>query len=128
VKMSDYTVDGFNGLGKSQPVLAFTSTIFLLSLTGIPLTAGFTAKFYMLLAALKNGHQLWLVILAVICAAISAYYYFRVIQAMYFKDPAPGVNNEVSVTSGFKFLLILTSVIIILLGILPGLIIDWIYY
>ncbi len=128
VKMSDYTVEGFNGLGKLQPVLAFTATIFLLSLTGIPLTAGFTAKFYMLLAALKNGHQLWLVIFAVICAAISAYYYFRVIQAMYFKEPSPDVSSQVNVTSGFKFLLIITSAIIIILGILPGIIIDWIYY
>jgi NADH-quinone oxidoreductase subunit N len=128
VKMSDYTVEGFNGLGKLHPVLAFTATIFLLSLTGIPLTAGFTAKFYMLLAALKNGHQLWLVIFAVICAAISAYYYFRIIQAMYFKEPSPGVNNKIIVTSGFKILLIITSAIIIILGILPGLLIDWIYY
>lgn len=128
VKMSDYTVEGFNGLGKLQPVLAFTATIFLLSLTGIPLTAGFTAKFYMLLAALKNGHQLWLVIFAVVCAAISAYYYFRVIQAMYFKEPSPDVSSQVNVTSGFKFLLIITSAIIIILGILPGIIIDWIYY
>ncbi len=88
IKMNDYTIEGFNGLGKLQPVLAFSATIFLLSLTGIPLTAGFTAKFYMLLAALRNGHQLWLVIFAVICAAISAYYYFRVIQAMYFKEPS----------------------------------------
>ncbi len=128
VKMNDYTVEGFNGLGKSQPVLAFTATIFLLSLTGIPLTAGFTAKFYMLLAALKNGHQLWLVILAVICAAISAYYYFRIIQAMYFKESSPGVNSQMNVTSRFKFLLIITSALIIILGILPGLIIDWIYY
>ncbi len=128
VKMNDYSIEGFNGLGKSQPVLAFTSTIFLLSLTGIPLTAGFTAKFYMLLAALKNGHHLWLVILAVICAAISAYYYFRVIQAMYFKEASPGINSQVVVTSGFKFLLIITSAIIILLGVVPGLTIDWIYY
>ena len=128
VKMSDYTVEGFNGLGKSQPALAFTATIFLLSLTGIPLTAGFTAKFYMLLAALKTGHQLWLVIFAVICAAISAYYYFRIIQAMYFKEPAEGVNTQMDVTPGFKFLLIITSAIIIILGVLPGLVIDWIYY
>lgn len=128
VKMNDYTVEGFNGLGKLQPVLAFTATIFLLSLTGIPLTAGFTAKFYMLLAALKNGHQLWLVIFAVVCAAISAYYYFRIIQAMYFKEPSPDVNNQIQVNPGFKFLLIITSVIIIVLGILPGLVIDWIYY
>ncbi|MDQ6845338.1 MAG: NADH-quinone oxidoreductase subunit N, partial [Bacteroidota bacterium] len=128
IKMNDYSIEGFNGLGRQQPVLAFTATIFLLSLTGIPLTGGFTAKFYMLLAALKNGHQLWLVILAVICAAISAYYYFRIIQAMYFKDPSPDINNQISVTSGFKFLLIAASAIIIILGILPGLLIDWIYY
>ena len=128
VKMSDYTVEGFNGLGKLQPTLAFTATIFLLSLTGIPLTVGFTAKFYMLLAALKNGHQLWLVIFAVICAAISAYYYFRIIQAMYFKEPSPGINNQINVTSTFKILLVIISAIIIILGILPGLVIDWIYY
>ncbi len=128
IKMADYTIEGFNGLSKRQPVMALTGTIFLLSLIGIPLTAGFTAKFYMLLAALRNGHQLWLVILAVICAAISAYYYFKVVQAMYFKEPAEGVNNQINVTAGFKFLLIITAAIIILLGILPGLIIDWIYY
>lgn len=128
IKMTDYTIEGFNGLSKQQPVMAFTATIFLLSLTGIPLTAGFTAKFYMLLAALRNGHQLWLVILAVVCAAISAYYYFKVIQAMYFKEPAVGINNQINITGGFKILLIITAAIIILLGVLPGLVIDWIYY
>jgi NADH-quinone oxidoreductase subunit N len=128
IKLSDYTIEGFNGLGKQQPVMGFTATIFLLSLTGIPLTAGFTAKFYILLAAVKNGHQLWLVILAVICAAISAYYYFRVIQAIYFKEPASGINHELKVTPAFKLLLILTSVLIILFGVIPGLLIDWLYH
>ncbi|MEO7962257.1 MAG: NADH-quinone oxidoreductase subunit N [Ginsengibacter sp.] len=128
VKMNDYTIEGFNGLSKTQPVLGFTVTIFLLSLTGIPLTAGFTAKFYMLLAALKNGHQLWLVVFAVICAAISAFYYFRIIQAIYFKEAVPSINNQIVVTSRFKYLLIFTAAVIIVLGILPGLVIDWIYY
>jgi NADH-quinone oxidoreductase subunit N len=128
IKMNDYTIQGFNGLGKQQPVMALAATIFLLSLTGIPLTAGFTAKFYILLAAVKNGHHFWLVILAVICAAISAYYYFRVIQAIYFKEPAPGINNQMTISGAFKFLLIVTCGLIIILGILPGIIIDWIYY
>ncbi len=127
VKMNDYTIEGFNGLGKTQPVLAFTATIFLLSLTGIPLTAGFLAKFYMLVAALKNGHQFWLVIVAVLCAAISAYYYFKVIQAMYFKEPAED-NHQMDVTPSFKLLLVLTAALIIILGILPGIIIGWLYY
>ena len=128
VKMNDYSIEGFNGFGKRQPLIAFTGVIFLLSLTGIPLTAGFTAKFYVLMAAIKDGHQLWLVILAVVCAAIGAIYYFRVIQAIYFKDPVEGVNEQLNVTAGFKWLLIITAALIILLGILPGLLIDWIYY
>jgi NADH-quinone oxidoreductase subunit N len=129
LRMKDFTVEGFNGLSKSHPVMAFTATIFLLSLTGIPLTAGFTAKFYMLMAALKNGHQFWLVILAVLCAAISAYYYFRVIQAMYFKDEtAESAIGQPEVTPAYNGLLILTAAIIILLGVMPGLVIDWLYY
>jgi NADH-quinone oxidoreductase subunit N len=128
VRMKDYTIEGFNGLGKTQPVLALTATIFLLSLTGIPLTAGFTAKFYMLLAAIKNGHQFWLVILAVLCAAISAYYYFKVIQAMYFKEPAEDTGHQMDVPPSFKWLLIFNAAIIIILGIVPGLVIDWLYY
>jgi NADH-quinone oxidoreductase subunit N len=128
IKMADYSIEGFNGLGKKQPLLALTSVIFLLSLTGVPLTAGFTAKFYVLMAAVKDGHQLWLVIFAVICAAISAIYYFRVIQAIYFKEPVPGVNDNIQVTSSFKWLLLITAGLIILLGILPGLVIDWLYF
>ena len=79
IKMHDYTIEGFNGLGKQQPVLAVTATIFLLSLTGIPLTAGFQSKFLMLMAALRDTHQHWLVLFAVLCAAVSAYYYFKII-------------------------------------------------
>ncbi len=128
IKMNDYTVDGFNGLAKKQPVLALTATIFLLSLTGIPLTAGFMGKFYMLMAAVSNGHNLWLVVLAVLCAAISAYYYFRVIQAMYFKEPNDAAVQEWDVTPAFKILLVITAAIIIVLGVLPHLITDWLHY
>ena len=128
VKMKDYTIDGFNGLARQQPVLAITATIFLLSLTGIPLTAGFLAKFYMLMAALQTGTYKWLVILAILCAAISAYYYFRIIQAIYFKEPNEGENNVSEVSPGFKVLLIITAAIIMLLGLFPDLLLDWLYY
>jgi NADH-quinone oxidoreductase subunit N len=128
IKMNDYTIDGFNGLAKKQPVLAITATIFLLSLTGIPLTAGFQSKFYMLLAAVNNGHHIWLVILAVLCAAISAYYYFRVIQAMYFKDADETAAQEWDVTPAFKTLLVITAALIILLGISPDILLDWLHY
>ena len=130
IRMYDYTIEGFNGLAKSQPVLAVTATIFLLSLTGIPLTAGFQSKFLMLVAAIRDGHHHWLVFWAIICAAVSAYYYFKIIQAMFFKEAAQDIQDHgsiavgASITTGFKVLLILTAILIILLGIFPSFIVD----
>ncbi len=128
VRMKDHTIDGFNGLGKQQPLLAITATVFLLSLTGIPLTAGFQSKFYMLMGAVKDGHHIWLVIFAVLCAAISAYYYFRILQAMFFKDNAEGIILAEDINPAFKILLVITAVIIIALGIFPTLLTDWLYF
>lgn len=125
IKMSDYTFEGFNGLAKSQPLLAATTTVFLLSLAGIPMTAGFLSKFYMLKAAMATGKNLWLVIFAVLMAAVSVYYYFRVIQAMYFKEGEP---QQISATASFKWTLIFLAALVILLGIFPGLIIGWLYF
>ena len=128
IKLNDYTIEGFNGLARQQPVLALTATIFLLSLTGVPLTAGFQSKFFMLIAAVENGQSFWLVIAAVIFAAISAYYYFRVIQAIYFKEPPAEPQTQWDVTTGFKIMLVITAVLIIALGIAPELLIGWLYH
>jgi NADH-quinone oxidoreductase subunit N len=113
-KMEDYTIDGFNGLAKEQPLLSFAATVFLLSLTGVPLTAGFQSKFFMLMAA-------------VLFAAISAYYYFRVIQAIYFKDAAQKVIHDSTITMPFKIMLTLIIALIIIIGIYPEIIIGWMY-
>ena len=125
IRMNDYSLDGFNGLAKKHPLLAFTTTIFLLSLAGIPLTAGFLAKFYMLKAAVATNKHLWLVIFAVLMAAVGVYYYFKVIQAMYFKDGDPG---EIRVTPFFTWSLFTLAIIIIVLGIFPNLLLYWYYF
>jgi NADH-quinone oxidoreductase subunit N len=125
IKMSDYTFDGFNGLAKQYPVVAAATTIFLLSLAGIPLTAGFMSKFYMLEAAVATGKNLWLVIFAVLMAAVSVYYYFRVIQAMYFKEGEP---KAITISPVFKFTLIALAALIILLGVFPNLLLNWYYF
>jgi NADH-quinone oxidoreductase subunit N len=125
VKMKDYTFDGYNGLAKTQPVLAATNTVFLLSLSGIPLTAGFFAKYYMLSAVVKTGNYTWLVITGVLFAAVSVYYYFRVIQAMYFKE---GNAETTTIVPSFKYGLIALAAIIILLGIFPTLLLRWLYF
>jgi NADH-quinone oxidoreductase subunit N len=71
----------------------------------------------MLSAVVSTGHYLWLVIFAVICAAISVYYYFRVIQAMYFKE-GDG-TTELEPTAGFKGLLVVLAAVVIILGVCP---------
>jgi NADH-quinone oxidoreductase subunit N len=124
-KMKDVTYEGYNGLAKTQPVLAATNAIFLFSLVGIPLTAGFLAKYYMLASVIATGSYIWLVVVAVLFAAISAYYYLRVIQAMYFKTGEP--QTEI-ITGSFKIGLVVLAAIIILIGMLPQTLFNWLYF
>lgn len=125
IKMKDLTFEGYNGLGRTQPVLAAVNTVFLFSLVGIPLTAGFWAKYFMLAAVVKTQSGLWLVIIAVIFAAISAYYYFRVIQAMYFKEGNPETSE---IRPSFRYGLILLAAVIIAIGVMPNLLLNWLYF
>ena len=127
IKLEDHSYEGYNGLAKSNPVLAITSTIFLFSLAGIPLTAGFFAKYYMLAAVLKTGgtFAVTLVIIGVSFAAVSVYYYFKVIQAMYFKE---GILTVMPFTNRFKYALIALAVIIIVLGVYPDALLGCFYF
>ncbi len=126
IKMKDYTFDGYNGLAKTQPLLAACNTVFLLSLAGIPLTAGFFAKYWMLASVVKAGgaFAIWLVIIAVLFAAVSVYYYFRVIQSMYFKE---GNAETTEISQGFKIGLLVMAAIILYVGINPDGLLQWFY-
>ncbi|MFM2146700.1 MAG: hypothetical protein RL732_1536 [Bacteroidota bacterium] len=126
LRMDDYTFEGFNGLSRKEPLLAAVTTVFLLSLAGIPATAGFMGKFYMISATVQRGGFLWLVFLAVLCAAVSVYYYFRVIQAMYFKE-AETTSGALQAGTGFKIGLVLLAVVIVVLGVNPQLLLDRLY-
>jgi NADH-quinone oxidoreductase subunit N len=118
-KFKDHSIEAFNGFAKKYPMVGLAMLVCILSLAGIPLTAGFFAKYYMLLGVIKIGNMLWLVIVAILCAAVSIYYYFRVIQAMYFKD---GMHQEeIKFTKSFEVMMLVNAAIIILLGIHP----DW---
>lgn len=113
------TVDSFNGLGKSNPFLAFVMTIALLSLAGIPPTAGFFAKYYIFTAAFQSGFT-GLVLIAIIASLVGVYYYFRIIIAMYFKE---STNETITVKINHKILLITVAIAIIALGLFPDFII-----
>ncbi len=125
VKMKDVTFEGYNGLAKTQPVLAATNAIFLFSLAGIPLTAGFLAKYYMLASIMKTGTYTWIVVAGVLFAAISVYYYFRVIQAMYFKSGEPQTE---SISKSFKLGLVILAAIIVIVGAFPQALFNWLYF
>ena len=117
------TLDDYTGLGRRSPLLAMTLTIFLISLIGIPATAGFFAKFYVFSAALK-ANLVWLTIIAVVNSAIGAYYYLRVIVAMYMRDPTQDIP-VMRVPAGVTATLLCSVAAVLYLGILPGRVLEF---
>src|SRR5258708_39047729 len=80
-------IEDFTGLGRRQPAMAACLSLFLLSLLGLPITAGFSGKFYVFNAALESN-LIWLPILLALYTLIRAYYYLRVIVTLYMREPA----------------------------------------
>ncbi len=113
-------MDGFKGLSKRSPFLAFITTVSFISLAGIPPTAGFFAKFYLFSGAVKAGH-LWLTVIAVLNSCIAIYYYFRVITAVYSEGSD---STPVELGTVQKAVMIITSVLAIALGLFPEMIIS----
>lgn len=112
--------DGFNGLGKKNPLTAFALTVAMLSLAGIPLTAGFMGKYLMFMNVMGN-YQIILVVIAILNALVGFYYYFRVIVAMYFKE---GAELALDVPFQYKVVMIVSVVVTLLLGVYPSLILN----
>lgn len=81
-------IEDFTGLAARHPLAALLMLVFMVSLAGIPPTAGFIGKFYVFMAAVEAGLT-WLAVLALVFAAISAYYYLRIVMVMYMREPDP---------------------------------------
>ena len=115
-------VEDYAGIGFRAPALAFALSLFLLSLLGIPLTAGFMGKIMVFREAINRGY-VWLVVVGVLNTAISVYYYLRLIVVMFFRERttewgAPRVPASIAVA------LVLTVIGVFYLGIFPGRVID----
>ena len=109
-------VADFEGLHKRAPFWAFAMFVFLLSLGGIPPTAGFIGKYFLFYAAVGAGFG-WLAVIAVLMSAVSMFYYLRLVMAMYLKD---GQEAEVMNGGALKLVAVVCLVVTLLLGIVPS--------
>lgn len=115
-------LDGYHGLAAQRPGTAALMLLFLLSLTGIPPTAGFTAKFIVILSAVRSGHFA-LAVLAVLCSVVTAFVYLRVAVLMYMKEPQEAAPSRFPVAVGTA--LALSALVTIIAGIFPDLLSPW---
>jgi NADH-quinone oxidoreductase subunit N len=116
-KVDGDLISSFDGLGKRSPWLALALTLCLISLTGIPPTAGFMAKYYIFSGAVQHD-LLWLVIIAVLNSVIAAYYYLRVVRVMWFNEPK--LEGKIDTSMSVRVALLLCCLGVLLLGILPN--------
>ncbi len=112
------SLSDFAGLGERRPALAAAVTVFLISLTGVPVSAGFVGKFQLFSAAVRADHVL-LAIVGVLMSVVSAYYYLRVVVFMYMKDPL-GEDSWAAVSPGASLALAVSAGAVLALGVYPG--------
>jgi NADH-quinone oxidoreductase subunit N len=115
-------VEDYNGIGFRAPALAFTLSLFLLSLLGLPLTAGFMGKIMVFRAALNAGFYV-LVVIAVLNTAISAYYYLRLIIVMFFRERTTQWTQP-RVPASLALAIVIAVVGVFYLGLFPNSVID----
>jgi len=116
-KVGSDQIDDYTGMGRRAPVLALALTLCLVSLIGLPPTAGLIAKIYIFNGAVQHG-LLWLVVVAVINSCISAYYYLKVVRVMWLGAPAS--SESVPSSWALRAALLLCCLFVLLLGIVPG--------
>jgi NADH-quinone oxidoreductase subunit N len=116
-------IEDFTGLGRRQPAMAACFSLFLLSLLGLPITAGFLGKFYVFDAAL-GSNLIWLAILLALNSVIGAYYYLRVIVAMYMREPKQEIVAE-PVPWTLSIVLWIAAAGTVYVGLFPTRIIDF---
>jgi NADH-quinone oxidoreductase subunit N len=116
-------IDDLNGLGSQQPLLAVCILLLMLSLIGIPPLAGFFGKLYVFMEALNQTHEsqhvtlIWLVALGLLNSVVSAFYYVRVLKAMFLRGP--GAKHLAPPDRGIALPIVLGTVVVALFGLLP---------
>jgi NADH-quinone oxidoreductase subunit N len=111
-------IDDLRGLNDRHPWYAFMMLLFLFSMAGVPPLVGFYAKLAVLQAVVQAGF-VWLAVLAVIMSVVGAFYYLRAVKLMYFDKPTEDISLSMGVS--FNALLTTNGLLVIGLGLFPGL-------
>ena len=117
------SLEDFGGLAARHPLIALALSVFLLSLIGIPPTAGFVGKFYLFGAAVKAGY-LWLAVIGVLNSAIAAYYYLRLVVFMYMREPDSGPPTVMVPSVAGCLALVVALWGVVQLGVMPAPLFD----
>jgi NADH-quinone oxidoreductase subunit N len=115
----DFSLKHFAGLGRRSPWAGVLLSLFLISLTGIPGTAGFIGKFYVF-SGMVMGGLWWLAVIGVVLSAVSAFYYLRVIVYMWFREPEEELALRAPISGSMAAALTITAAATVLIGIIPS--------
>jgi len=119
-----YDIRNFAGIGFRYPALGALLTLFLVSLGGIPPTAGFIGKFYLFSAAVKNGY-IWLAVIGVLNSAVSIYYYLRLVVYMYMIPASADAPAPRPPRIAFSLALCASAAVVLVLGVLPRSVLEF---
>lgn len=112
-------IDDLAGLARREPATAALLAIFVFSLIGVPLTGGFFGKFYVFQAAL-DSHLVWLTVLGLVNSAIAAYYYLKIIVAIYMRDPGEATSELAPPSISLRIAIWASAAGTLILGIFPS--------
>jgi NADH-quinone oxidoreductase subunit N len=117
------SLDDVAGLSRRRPALAAALAVFMISLTGVPVSAGFVGKFHLFRSAVDAGY-VTLAIVGFLMSVVSAYYYLRVVVAMYMRDPV-GEDAWAKVSPASSVAVAFSALVVLGLGVYPGPVLDW---
>ena len=120
-------IEDLAGLGRREPATAALLAVFVFSLIGVPLTGGFFAKFYVFQAAL-GSHLVWLTVLGLINSAIAAYYYLKIIVAIYMREPGTATMELPPPSTSLRVAIWASALGTLFLGIFPGTLLSFVSY
>ena len=122
-KLKSEHIEVYDGLGYRSPLIAVSLTVFLISLTGLPPTAGFIGKLYVFTSVIEAGY-LWLAIIGVLNSVISLYYYVKIIRNMYLRG-TENQNHKLVFSPVIIIMVLLLVLPVLIFGVYFSPIVDW---